>query len=270
MLKTRILTALVLLPLVLACLFLAPDWGWGVFILFALTFGSWEWARLAKFDKTETGVFIAGFLGLGGAKLWLPDAQLWDLPLAVLSLLFWLVAIPFWLRGKWTLGRKWSGALVGWLLLLAALSGAVWLRKGGALALLLVLGIAWVADVAAYFAGRRFGRRKLAPAISPGKSWEGVYGALVAVSIYALGLHYAGAPLFRGLEPWLLLPVVWLLTAVSVMGDLFESLLKRQAGLKDSSNLLPGHGGVLDRVDSLLALVPVTWALLLFGAPLIA
>ncbi|MFC4161545.1 phosphatidate cytidylyltransferase [Chitinimonas lacunae] len=267
MLKTRILTALALLPLVLLCLFVAPIWGWGAFVLLALSFGAWEWARLAQFNKNETTVFVATFVGLGAAGLWLPQAQMWQLPLAGLSLLFWLALVPAWLWGKWTLRRKWTAALVGWLLLLAALLGSVWLRqlKSGALGLLLVLGIAWVADIAAYFAGRRFGRRKLAPTISPGKSWEGVYGALLAVSVYALALHYAKAPLFSALTPWLLLPLVWVLTAVSVMGDLFESLLKRQAGLKDSSNLLPGHGGVLDRLDSLIALVPVTTAFLLFA-----
>ncbi|QDQ25233.1 phosphatidate cytidylyltransferase [Chitinimonas arctica] len=266
MLKTRILTALALLPLVLASLFLAPPLGWGVFALLALSLGAWEWARFARFDRGEMICFVVGFLALGTAWLFIPLARSWALPLDVLALLFWLLLVPLWLRHKWTLKHKGLSALVGWLVLLAALAGVTRIRElpQGAILLLAMLAIAWVADVAAYFAGRAFGKRKLAPSISPGKSWEGVYGGLLAVALYVLALQYFGVPVFAQLSWWLLLPLAWALTAVSVMGDLFESLLKRQVGFKDSSNLLPGHGGVLDRVDSLLALVPVASALL-FG-----
>ena len=127
------------------------------------------------------------------------------------------------------------------------------------------MGLVWVADVAAYFSGKAFGRRKLAPAISPGKSWEGVYGALIAVCVYTvlvtrLGWVQVDLPLSA------LLPVALALTAVSVEGDLLESWFKRSAGIKDSSALLPGHGGVYDRIDSLIAVLAVTHALLvLFG-----
>ncbi|GAB3266903.1 phosphatidate cytidylyltransferase [Chitinimonas naiadis] len=266
MLKTRILTALALLPLVLGSLFLAPPLGWGLFACFALSLGAWEWTRLARFDRTETVLFVLSFAAMGLAWLLLPLARTWGVFLDVLALPFWLIVIPLWLSRKWTLKYKWLSALVGWLLLLAALAGVSRFRElpGGAWALLSVLAIAWVADIAAYFAGRAFGKKKLAPSISPGKSWEGVYGALVAVAIYAVVLHELGAPLYATLPIWLLLPLAWALTGVSVIGDLFESLLKRQAGIKDSSALLPGHGGILDRVDSLLALIPVASALL-FG-----
>ena len=119
----------------------------------------------------------------------------------------------------------------------------------------------WIADTAAYFAGRRFGRRKLAPSISPGKTWEGVYGALAAVALYALALvplartaGFAGDP---GVPATLaFVAFTMLLAAVSVVGDLYESMLKRQAGAKDSGTLLPGHGGVLDRIDALIAAMP--------------
>ncbi|MBL8509165.1 MAG: phosphatidate cytidylyltransferase [Chitinimonas sp.] len=266
MLKTRILTALALLPLVLGCLFFAPAWGWGLFALFALSLGAWEWSRFASYRRDEMVCFILGFVGLGAAWLYLPLARVWAPIVDVLALVFWLLVVPMWLRHKWTLKRKWLSALIGWLLLLASLVGVTRFREmqDGAWALLFLLAIAWVADVAAYFSGRAFGKRKLAPSISPGKSWEGVYGALVGVTLYALALHFAGAPLFAKIHLAALLPLVWALTAVSVVGDLFESLLKRQVGFKDSSNLLPGHGGVLDRIDSLLALIPVASALL-FG-----
>ena len=119
----------------------------------------------------------------------------------------------------------------------------------------------WIADTAAYFAGRAFGRRKLAPAISPGKTWEGVYGALAAVAAYALALwpaaRRAGGFDDSGIAPlagWIAAALV--LAALSVVGDLFESLLKRQAGVKDSGSILPGHGGILDRIDALLAAMP--------------
>ncbi|HEY9102109.1 phosphatidate cytidylyltransferase [Chitinimonas sp.] len=266
MLKTRILTALALLPLVLGSLFLAPPLGWGLFAAFALTLGAWEWSRLARFDRGETVLFVASFAVLSLCWLLLPLAKTWSLPLDLVALPFWLLAVPLWLNRKWALKHKWLAALVGWLILLAALAGVTRFRElqNGAWVLLSLLAIAWVADIAAYFAGKAFGKRKLAPSISPGKSWEGVYGALAAVAVYAALLHQLGAPLYGALPLWLLLPLAWALTAVSVVGDLIESLLKRQAGLKDSSALLPGHGGILDRVDSLLAVVPVASALL-FG-----
>jgi phosphatidate cytidylyltransferase len=127
--------------------------------------------------------------------------------------------------------------------------------------LLALMAIVWVADTAAYFAGRRFGKRKLAPSISPGKTWEGVYGALIAVALYALALlpfaaraGYSGALLPAAATAWVVL--VLLLAAVSIVGDLFESQLKRQRGVKDSGKLLPGHGGILDRIDALVAALP--------------
>jgi phosphatidate cytidylyltransferase len=127
---------------------------------------------------------------------------------------------------------------------------------------LAAMAVVWVADIAAYFAGRRFGKRKLAPAISPGKTWEGVWGALVAVAAYGLVIASLGpyASAWGTLGPaatFAFVAFLLLLAAISVVGDLFESLLKRQAGVKDSGALLPGHGGVLDRVDALLAAMPL-------------
>jgi len=271
MLKTRILTALLLLPVVLACLFLGPPTVWGSFALIALAVSGWEWTRFARFDRSEMVVFLLGFVALGLAWLFLPLARSWSVLFDGFSLVFWLILAPLWLRHKWTLRHKWLAALVGWMLLLSALAAVTRFRElqfpqmkqyGGPLALLFVLAIAWVADIAAYFAGRAFGRKKLAPGISPGKTWEGVYGALIAVALYGWILRQAGMPIFEAVPLWLLFPLGASLTAVSVTGDLLESLLKRQVGMKDSSNLLPGHGGVLDRIDSLLALAPVSSALL--------
>lgn len=255
MLKARVLTALVLLPLVLLCLFAPQPLVWGGFALFALSLGAWEWGRLARLDARESAVFIASFAMMGAAWLLLPDAQTWAIGLDVFSLAFWFVLVPLWLRKKWPLAPKWLAALVGMLVLLAALVAVTRIRSlpDGPLTLLMTLAIGWIADVAAYFSGRAFGKRKLAPTISPGKSWEGVFGALIAVIIYAFILHKLQVSIWGKLPVQVLFPMFIVLTAISVIGDLYESLLKRLAGIKDSSNLLPGHGGVLDRVDSLLA-----------------
>ena len=118
------------------------------------------------------------------------------------------------------------------------------------------MAVVWVADIAAYFTGRAFGRRKLAPSISPGKTWEGAAGAAVAVLAFGFGiLAMLGAELQGGVAAIAVVLLAW--TAVSIVGDLFESLLKRQAGLKDSGNILPGHGGILDRIDSLTSTLPM-------------
>lgn len=148
------------------------------------------------------------------------------------------------------------GLILGAVVVLPTWIALVQLRQVGALPLILVMAIVWLADIAAYFFGRTFGKRKLAPSISPGKTWEGALGGGFAVVVYGLALAPQLPDVLGGNLP-LLIAVLLLLTVVSVMGDLFESLLKRQAGLKDSSNILPGHGGVLDRIDSLTSTLPL-------------
>lgn len=173
--------------------------------------------------------------------------------------------MPFWFRYKWTLaGNDMFGYLLGALVILPTWVAMVALNAVNTWLMLAVMALVWVADIAAYFAGRAFGRRKLAPNISPGKTWEGVAGAVVGVLVYG-SLVLSLSPLGGQLPlPWPVLALLLLvLTAVSVMGDLFESLLKRQAGIKDSSQLLPGHGGVLDRIDALTSTLPVA-ALILY------
>ena len=140
---------------------------------------------------------------------------------------------------------------LGISLLLATWIALIGLHKISPLLLLSVLATVWIADSAAYFAGKKFGKHKLAPEISPGKTWEGVMGALFAVTLYGLLLCH-----FQHLSRWLILGL-WLIVILSVMGDLFESLLKRQSNVKDSSQLLPGHGGVLDRIDGLIPTLPL-------------
>lgn len=265
MLKTRILTALVLLPIMLYALFALPQAAWAAFSWLIVVVALWEFTRMAAIGGALRWGYLAVSTALAGAA-WstgfqLPAAVQW----AVLA--FWLVGAPMWLARRWVLGSGARAMLLGWLMLLPCWFALVGLRPtpDAGLSLLAVMGLVWVADVAAYFSGKAFGRRKLAPAISPGKSWEGVYGALIAVCVYTvlvtrLGWVQVDLPLSA------LLPVALALTAVSVEGDLLESWFKRSAGIKDSSALLPGHGGVYDRIDSLIAVLAVTHALLvLFG-----
>ena len=258
MLKARILTAAALLTGFLAALFLLPPGGWVLAVAGVIGLAAAEWAGLCALGGAVRGLYAVaialGAAALGAALAGLGNAQL---PLVVAAAVFWLTAAPLWL-GAWQRVRApaiWLAAGAG--VLLAAGVAAVRLREDGAGTLLVVLAVVWIADSAAYFAGRAFGRRKLAPAISPGKTWEGVAGALLAAAVFAAALAAgSGGASFVG--RWLSFTlVVTLLVVVSIVGDLFESALKRRAGAKDSGSLLPGHGGVLDRIDSLLAALPV-------------
>jgi phosphatidate cytidylyltransferase len=176
--------------------------------------------------------------------------------------LFWVLVAPPWVIARWPTQRPLAMLLLGWIVLVGAWVALVDLQARSPWLVLAAMAIVWIADTAAYFSGRAFGRRKLAPLVSPGKTWEGVYGAWVAVALYALVLvPYASTAGFRMpmsapvMAAWVVFAMG--LASVSVIGDLFESLLKRHAGVKDSGTLLPGHGGILDRIDALLAAMPI-------------
>jgi len=268
MLAIRVLTAVVLVPLVLAGLFLLPPLWWGVASLCAIVAAATEWASLAGYRKPMGILFVLGTLLLGVNLLLSPAsgfARGWPagIVLAVcgVATVFWLVVAPPWLAVRWKAASPLVMAVVGWIVLIGAWVAVVELQALSPWLVLAAMAIVWIADTAAYFTGRAFGRRRLAPEVSPGKTWEGVYGALVAVGVYALLLvplaragGYSGTVSPAAIAVWVVLALA--LTALSVVGDLFESLLKRQAGVKDSGRLLPGHGGVLDRIDALLAAMP--------------
>lgn len=257
MLKQRVLTALVLLPLMLGMLFWSSDFWWSLFSGLIALLTLWEYGRMSNLsERTQTQYLIGTALLMIFAAHghWrLPESAWW------LVLLFWLVIMPLWLKNKWKLNGDWQAFATGWILVLPFWFALISLRREGALSLLAVMGLVWIADIFAYFAGKAFGKRKLAPAISPGKSWEGVAGGAIGVLVYIMIVNALGW-LNWDLSWLTLLFVAMILTAVSVCGDLLESWLKRAAGVKDSSNLLPGHGGVFDRVDSLLAVVSVVAA----------
>lgn len=263
MLKQRIITALILLPIALCGFFLLDGAGFALFIGLVVTLGAWEWARLSGFTaqlpRVVYAVIVAALLFL---MYILPDVAPWVLGAAVL---WWALATFLVLTYPQTSGHWASVAcklVIGLLILLPAWQGLVLIKHSpmGNWLIMAVMVLVWGADIGAYFSGRAFGKRKLAPAVSPGKSWEGVYGGLALTLVITLVVG-----LVRG---WSVQEVLMALVGtaivvfISVVGDLTESMFKRQAGIKDSSNLLPGHGGVLDRIDSLTAAIPIFAVLL--------
>ncbi|HET9702234.1 MAG TPA: phosphatidate cytidylyltransferase [Burkholderiales bacterium] len=263
MLRARILTGLVLVILALGALFLLPDAGWGLVLAVLVAVAAWEWGSLSGLSGRARAAYCAGVGASGAALLALlmpgvamPAAQATALALYWCAGLFWALLSPAIIAGRVPLGGPGAKAALGLLVLLSTAAAMFQLRLLGAPLLLGFMAVIWISDTAAFFAGRRFGRRKLAPAVSPGKTWEGVAGAALAVCAYgiawgALGLGRGGG----GLAAFLVLLLA--LAALGILGDLLESLLKRQAGLKDSGRILPGHGGILDRIDALTAALPV-------------
>jgi phosphatidate cytidylyltransferase len=279
MLLQRVITALVLVGLLLAALMADSSWPFALLTLLLMAAGGWEWARLNQAGSTASmamgaAVAMAGALAMAGGWKTAAPAPLWWLAAAL-----WVGAGAVTLRSGPALWPQLPRA-ARWALGLVAL-WAAWLaiahaRVVGVNFLLSVLCLVWMADVAAYFGGRRFGRNKLAPSISPGKSWEGVWSGMVGVMLLAvlwiwIDGHFAvDAPsiysrLWSVAGPLGLATALFVLCGLSVMGDLVESLVKRAAGAKDSSRLLPGHGGVLDRVDALLPVLPAAMALMTFA-----
>lgn len=259
----RVLTAAVLLAVFLGALLLLDRRYFGSLVAAVLVLAGLEWGRLAGLNARAALVFGIGVGAIVAVIAWSPEVGLAsrDLLLGAGAAL-WLLLVPVWLRK----GVETSGRLVLGVAGVAALAlagfAALSLAPGH---LLMVLGLVWVADTAAYFAGNAFGRHRLAPSISPGKTWEGVAGAAVACVIYAIICALPGAPLGPYVQGATWAPYLAgaaLLCGVSIVGDLFESALKRRAGAKDSGALLPGHGGVLDRIDSVLPTLPIAAMLL--------
>lgn len=293
MLGQRIVTAVVLLALLVPAMLSSAGWPFPVLTMMLVAAAGWEWARLNGADSVVA-------LGFGGLLL---VACLVSAPLAVQGRVpagIWVGVAGVWILGGawvlrqgvegWRRASRWLTLPVGMLALWVAWMALTSARAQGLAFLLSVLCLVWVADIAAYFGGRAFGQRKLAPSISPGKSWEGVWSGMAGVLLLAWGWTALESPggALTGTSTDLSSPVAeaamawgsslfsqlyarfglaWgglllvLLTGMSVVGDLFESLVKRAAGAKDSSRLLPGHGGVLDRIDALLPVFPLALAL---------
>lgn len=257
----RILTAATMLAVFVPAVLWAPAWLWSILIAGVVGMAAHEWARLSHFPLLSVRVYAAG---LTLCALVLPHVMesSWadfHAGLIYVSIAFWLLVAPLWLLGQWKLPQAFVRAVVGVAVLLPTWAALLYLHARGPGVLLGVMAVVWIADTAAFFAGRQFGRHKLAPTISPGKTWEGVAGALVALAVYSALLgQYVGMPLLS-----LFLMVAGLLY-LSVLGDLFESWIKRLSGMKDSGNVLPGHGGVLDRIDALTSTLPIATGMLMW------
>ena len=268
MLKTRVMTAAVLLAGFVSALFLLPQNGWIAFCAVFLGLSAWEWGALmalAAVGRSIYSIFLVGLFVLPGIlETSVTNGRYAPAWVYYVAGSFWMVLVPLWIGWRQRIDGRALLLAVGAIVLVPAFAAMVDLRSIHPSLLIAVLGTVWVSDTAAYFAGRRFGRRKLAPSISPGKTWEGVAGALAAVGIYALAWAGLGAPGHTSAWPaamrvavtWIL-PVLLGLAVVGMIGDLFESLIKRQAGVKDSGTLLPGHGGILDRIDASVAMLPL-------------
>ncbi len=266
MLRQRVVTAVVLLIALIGAL-AAGRAVFAAALSLALGAAVYEWARLAAHGAAAARVaalaIAAALFGLEVLAEWPRDGAV--TAIVAVACVTWVLIGLLLLRAEHGGVRLATGVkrALGAGLLVAAWVAALQLYRDGVLMLFSAAAVVWIADIAAYFAGRAFGRRKLAPHISPGKTWSGVGGAMIAVLAIAL-LLAAAAPQLALFSTWLLqtLPLgaallaLALLVALSIVGDLFESLLKRQAGVKDSGRLLPGHGGVLDRIDALLPVLP--------------
>lgn len=255
MLKQRIITALILVAIVMACLFASNPIYWQGLIILAVTLGFYEWLRFCQIDSLALKAL--SYLAFAACLYLIKFAVLPMAVVVVLACVLWMVLLVFTITDALDfLHSKWFKLPIG----IMVLSTAGWLivefqqLANGPLWLLCFFFSVWAADVGAYFVGKRFGKTKLAPKVSPGKTVEGLLGGLALVLILFAPILFTQFD--RG-DATLLLATVLVTAFVSVGGDLFESKLKRFAGLKDSSQILPGHGGILDRIDSLLAGAPV-------------
>lgn len=252
MLKQRIITALLLAPLALLVILWTPHTVTMAVFAALVVAGAWEWAAFPGWTSPSARIAYAALMALGIGALWAstPGSPQLDVVLDV-AMVWWLVALA-WIAFLPMRMNRAVAAVAGFLVLLPAWLALVRLHgRDPHLVLFLVLVVV-AADVGAYFAGRAFGKHKLAPRVSPAKTWEGVFGGLAASAVMAgVGVYWFDV------TPAPFLALCLLVVVASIVGDLTESLFKRHAGLKDSGSLLPGHGGVLDRVDSVTAAAPV-------------
>lgn len=278
MLKERVLSAIVLIALVLFALFLFTPFYFALALGLVATLGMWEWTQFARFKQPLVRFCLSAFLGsfvflwLYTERNYLDAGRVFEnyLPLLLINSVAWwglalLLVITYPLSAKFWSKNKPLQLLFAFSTLIPFIAAVLRLRlerytqdaHHGLFLLLYVFVLVWAADSGAYFAGRAFGKHKLAPKVSPGKTWEGVLGGLLtAVFLAFIFLHFSGETLLgeRNMSGFILLSVATV--AISVLGDLTESMFKREAGIKDSSQLIPGHGGILDRIDSLTAAVP--------------
>ncbi len=275
MFKQRVITALILAPLALLAVFFLPLAGFALFISAAFLLGAWEWSGFCGLANRATRWVYVGLTAVLFAVLYwqLPQQVQWPIETNILLVSLLLAGVAWWLLAivlvltyprsqKLWAGSDWGKALMGWLTLIPAWAGVLFIRSTdyaassftGAWLIFCLLALVWAADIGGYIIGKPFGKHKLLPKVSPGKTVEGMLGGLALVAIVVT--------VVAALQDWPAQVGVWyisafLLTILSVFGDLTESMFKRVAGKKDSGVFLPGHGGILDRIDSLTATAPL-------------
>ena len=271
MLKTRLVSAAIMVPLVVAGVLYLPTAAVALTLALVMSIGLWEWGAMIPLGSMAARIAYPAGVAALMALAWIAPLERVLVPLLLLAVIWWLTALYWLVRPGFgvqlTPAVRVLKGCAGVLVMLPCWASFVTLHARedhGPLITLALLVMVWLADSGAYFAGRRWGRTRLAPVISPGKTWEGVLGGIVASAIAVL---LAGYWYSRSLEWTLtLVPVALLAVMFSIVGDLLESLMKRQAGIKDSGSIIPGHGGVLDRIDSLTAAAPMFLAgMLWFG-----
>lgn len=257
MLITRVVTALLMLAIFIPALFYSDNTTWALGMLFVTSIACYEWARLVDVNKVMSLAFAAVVFVIGLTLVffmqekgfhWFFKQSLFAFSLA---LLFWGVIVPILMSRIVTIKSKPILLVVGVVLLLPFWMAFVCVKGAGPMILLTLLATVWLSDTAAYFCGKQFGKHKLAPSISPGKTWEGVIGALLAVTAFAAALYFLGHVQLA------VFPLLLAVAILGIFGDLFESLIKRQMNKKDSGQILPGHGGILDRIDGILPSLPI-------------
>ncbi|MBE0481999.1 MAG: CDP-archaeol synthase [Bacterioplanes sp.] len=281
MFKQRVLTALVLAPIMIGGIFFLEQTYFALFIGLIATLGAWEWANIAGYEKSTGRIAYAFFVAvcLFFSAQFLHAYPSFVIYFLAIGTLWW--AIAFALVRRYPGGtRLWNArpirAMLGLCVLIPMWVGFVELKQQehSSLLIIYVMFVIWGADTGAYFSGKRWGRSKLAPSVSPGKSWAGFWGglvtALLVALVFGLYVHEAIRPVTFD-NAWKLIVITVVTMVISVLGDLVESMMKRHRGIKDSSALLPGHGGILDRIDSMAAAVPVfAFSMLMLGWSLVA
>jgi phosphatidate cytidylyltransferase len=260
MLKQRVITAVILALLFLFALFIFPSSLWALLVTLMVMQGTWEWLKLAQMGGITAVAYMVATLILFLAILMMHfvlhpylKSQI-QILIYLVAAAFWFIFVPLWFKHGWNIRNPWLLATLGWIVLIPTGMAMLGLREVSPQPwwLLGVMGLVWVADISAYFTGRLLGKNKLAPRISPGKTWEGVAGAMLGVLVYVVWVMSVSGMSQR--YSLILFAIVGV--ALSVIGDLFESAIKRLAGVKDSGTLLPGHGGLLDRIDGLTSTLP--------------
>lgn len=273
MLKQRVLTALILIPLVLWGIISLPNDYFAIALAIITILGAKEWATMARLPGSLHYIYVIVFAGvLYGCWLAIKQVSQFEIKILYVACAWWLYA--FVMLAQYNSGKKQIlfnpliRSIIGFLILIPTFTALIVLRNGseyGAVLVIYLLVLIWLADSAAYFSGRKWGKTKLLPNVSPGKTWQGVYGALAASVSFSLAFAYFAADVI-GYQYLLFIVASFITIVFSIHGDLVESMFKRQVNIKDSGHILPGHGGVLDRIDSLTSASPVfVTCLFIFG-----